>query len=106
MRFLIALYNIETARKNLQFAAILASRLSTDLTILYVEPSVKHSLTTEMQLAREKMNEWQMESPGYKVLSEARDHLSSMGLIHHRGRVGELRQLIQIAGDHYIQIPG
>ena len=106
MRFLIALYNKETARQNLQFAALLASRLSTDITILYVEPSMKMSMMPEMTMAKSKMNEWHMDSTGYLVLREARDHLASMGLIKDTYREGELRQLVSLGKDHLVQMPG
>jgi nucleotide-binding universal stress UspA family protein len=106
LRFLIALYNKETARPNLQFAAILASRLSTDLTVLYVEPGMKRSMIQEMNLARMKMDEWHMESAGYQILRDAREHLASMGLIKPSGRAGELRQLVSIAGEYFVQLPG
>lgn len=106
MRFLIALYNQETARQNLQFAALLASRLSTDITILYVEPKVKISMMPEMDMAKSKMNEWHMDSTGYLVLREARDHLASMGLIKDSYREGELRQLISLGKEHMVQMPG
>lgn len=103
MRFLIALYNKETARQNLQFAALMASRLGTDLTILFVEPGAKYSMSQEMEMAREKMSEWSMEPPGLQVLRVARDHLVSMGIIAEPQEQGLMKQLIAKSGDHYVQ---
>jgi nucleotide-binding universal stress UspA family protein len=106
VRFLIALYNKDTARLNLHFAALMASRLGTDITVLYVEPGAKRSMVQEMNLARMKMSEWQMESTGYQILRDARELLASMGIIGSAEPTGELRQLINIAGEHFVQLRG
>lgn len=107
MKFLVALYNRETARQNLQFAALFASRLSTDLTVFYVEPGVKRSVSPEIQLAREKMSEWEMASGGLEVLREARDHLASMGLINPVPvGSGHIRRLIAGQGGDFLEYPG
>lgn len=107
MKFLVALYNRETARQNLQFAALFASRLSTDLTVFYVEPGVKRSVSPEIQLAREKMSEWAMDSGGLEVLREARDHLASMGLINPvPAGSGQMRRLIAGQGGEFLEYAG
>jgi nucleotide-binding universal stress UspA family protein len=106
MRFLIALYNRETARQIVDFSAQIAELFSTDLTVLFVEQDAKRSMSPEMQMVRGKMYEWHMESPGYKVLREARSQLEEMGIVASGEDSGQLRQLIAIAGDHYITMPG
>ncbi|HUX06708.1 MAG TPA: universal stress protein [Acidobacteriota bacterium] len=81
MRFLICLRGDRLSRPTLHFAALMASRLSTDMTVLFVAPGVRREFTQEADLAREKMNEWAIDSPGMGVIKAARDHLESLGLI-------------------------
>lgn len=81
MRFLICLRGEKLSRPTLHFAALMASRLSTDITVLFVAPSVRRSFAQEAELLRTKMNEWHLDSPGNEVLRAARDHLQGMGMI-------------------------
>jgi nucleotide-binding universal stress UspA family protein len=82
MRFLICLRGEKLSRPTLHFAALMASSLSTDITVLSVAPGVRRSFSQEAELVREKMSEWAIESPGMEVIRAARDHLESLGLIH------------------------
>lgn len=106
MRFLIAMKSKETSRQTLQFGALMASRLSTDITVLYVEHGPKRSMSQEMQMAREKMNEWRMGSTGFEVLSFARDHLMSMGLIKPHDREDPLERIFSTGGLHRVEMKG
>lgn len=81
MRFLICLRGEKLSRPTLHFAALMASRLSTDISVLFVGPGVRRSFSTEADMLIEKMNEWAIDSPGLEVIRSARDHLQSMGLI-------------------------
>ena len=81
MRFLICLRGQKLSRQTLHFGALMASRLGTDITVLYVAPGTRRSFWAEARIAREKMNEWAMDSPGNEVLRAARDHLMGLGLI-------------------------
>lgn len=85
MRFLISLRDRERSMQTLHFAALLASRLSTDITVLYVAAGVRMSFSTEAEACKKKMSEWSLESPGNEVLLAAREHLASMGLIRATG---------------------
>lgn len=106
MRFLIALYNKETAGRIVDFAAQIAELFSTNLTVLSVEQDAKRSMSPEMQMVRGKMYEWHMETTGYQVLREARAQLAAMGIVESGEDSGQLRQLIAVAGDHYVTMPG
>ncbi len=82
MRFLICLRGERLSRPTLHFAALMASRLSTDITVLFVAPGMRREFAQEADLVREKMIEWAIDSPGMEVIKAARDHLESLGLIH------------------------
>ena len=102
MRFLICLRGEELSRKTLHFGALLASRLSTDITVLYVATGVRRSFSTETAIAREKMSEWAMESTGDAVLRHAYEHLKNMGLIQlPEGRADLKEEMFPVAGDAF-----
>jgi nucleotide-binding universal stress UspA family protein len=106
VRFLVALYNEKTVKQLVQFTALLAGRLGTDLTFIYVEPEVKLSQMQEMQMAQDKLSEWKMDSRGLSVLRLAREHLMNMGIITERRGEGMMRRLINEAGDFFVQYTG
>jgi nucleotide-binding universal stress UspA family protein len=81
MRFLICLRGEKLSRPTLHFAATMAGRLSTDITVLFVAPGVRRSFSPEAEMVREMMNEWALDSPGNEVLRAARDHLEGIGFI-------------------------
>lgn len=81
MRFLICLRGEVLSRETLRFGTLMASRLGTDITILFVAERRRRSFSTEAHIADAKMGEWKLSSPGNEVLLAARDHLESMGLI-------------------------
>jgi nucleotide-binding universal stress UspA family protein len=95
MRFLICLRGERLSRPTLHFAALMASSLSTDITVLFVAPGVRRSFSQEAELVREKMNEWAIESPGMGVIRAARDHLESLGLIHVERQGGIEEDILQ-----------
>ncbi len=104
MRFLICLRGEEASRPTLHFGALMASRLSTDITVLYVATGVRRSFSTEAAIAREKMSEWAMESTGNQVLRYARQHLESMGLVRRLETQPDLHEEIVPTADDVSEI--
>jgi nucleotide-binding universal stress UspA family protein len=94
MRFLICLRGEKLSRPTLHFAALMASRLSTDVTVLFVAPGMRRSSSVEAHLVQEKMSEWALDSPGNEVLRAARDHLQSMGILHEAEDRESVRELL------------
>jgi len=81
MRFLLCVGGVEPSVETVRFGARIARAFEADLSVLYVQPRVPHAVREEMRLAREKLEEWEIELPGVKVLKAAQKILLQEGSV-------------------------
>ena len=91
MKFLMCIGGVEPSVETIRFGAKIAKAFEADLSLLYVQPKVPHAVREEMLLAREKLEEWEIELPGIKVLKAAQEILLQAGFIK-TGAGGEIVQ--------------
>ena len=81
MKFLLCIGGVEPSVETIRFGARIARAFEADLSVLYVQPRVPHAVRQEMRLAREKLEEWEIELPGVKVLKAAQQILVEEGFV-------------------------
>lgn len=91
MKFLLCIGGVEPSVETIRFGGRIAKAFEANISLLYVQPKLPHAVRTDLQLAREKLSEWEIELPGVKVLRSARQILLDEGLLK-TGPSGEIIQ--------------
>jgi K+-sensing histidine kinase KdpD len=77
MKFLMCIGGVEPSAETIRFGGRIAKAFEADISVLYVQARAPHAVRKEIQLAREKLSEWEIELPGDKVLRAAYHILST-----------------------------
>jgi nucleotide-binding universal stress UspA family protein len=81
MKFLICIGGVQPSVETIRFGARIAKAFEANLSVLYVQDKVPQALRTEVGLTREKLSEWEIETPGVRVLQAATKLLLAEGLL-------------------------
>src|SRR5512137_922047 len=109
MKFLMCIGGVEPSAETIRFGGRIAKAFEADISILYVQPRAPHAVRKEIQLAREKLSEWEIELPGVNVLRAAYRILSEEGVLRTspRGEAAEFGALKpEVRGAHELELPG
>ena len=68
MHFLVCIGGEHYSRDTLKLGIQLASALQADLSILYVRPRVSSQFKSELRISRQKLEEWDLETPEVRVM--------------------------------------
>lgn len=91
MKFLMCIGGVQPSVETIRFGGRIARAFEANLSLLYVQPKVPHAVHKEMQLAREKLSEWEIDLPGVAVLRAAQQILLQEGFVK-TGPGGEIVQ--------------
>ena len=109
MKFLMCIGGVEPSAETIRFGGRLAKAFEADISVLYVQPRAPHAVRKEVQLAREKLSEWEIELPGVKVLRAAYQILSEEGVLRpsSRDEAVEFQALKpEVRGAYELELPG
>jgi nucleotide-binding universal stress UspA family protein len=109
MKFLMCIGGVEPSAETVRFGGRIAKAFEADISVLYVQPKAPHAVRKEIQLAREKLSEWEIELPGVKVLRAAYRILSEEGVLRPSlpDEAAEFRALKpEVRGAHELELPG
>ncbi len=91
MKFLMCIGGVEPSVDTIRFGGRMAKAFEADLSLLYVQPKVPHAVRQEIRLTREKLEEWEIELPGVRVLKAAQEIMLQEGFVK-TGPTGEIVQ--------------
>jgi nucleotide-binding universal stress UspA family protein len=109
MKFLMCIGGVDPSAETIRFGGRLAKAFEADISVLYVQPRAPHAVRKEVQLAREKLSEWEIELPGVKVLRAAYQILSEEGVLRpsSRDEAVEFQALKpEVRGAYELELPG
>jgi nucleotide-binding universal stress UspA family protein len=109
MRFLMCIGGVEPSAETIRFGGRIAKAFEADISVLYVQPRAPHAVRKEIQLAREKLSEWEIDLPGVRVLRAAYQILSEEGVLRPSGscEAAEFRALKpEVRGAYELELPG
>jgi nucleotide-binding universal stress UspA family protein len=109
MKFLMCIGGVEPSAETIRFGGRIAKAFEADISVLYVQARAPHAVRKEIQLAREKLSEWEIELPGVKVLRAAYHILSEEGVLRPppRDEAAEFRALKpEVRGAYELELPG
>jgi nucleotide-binding universal stress UspA family protein len=109
MKFLMCIGGVEPSAETVRFGGRIAKAFEADISVLYVQPKAPHAVRKEIQLAREKLSEWEIELPGVKVLRAAYRILSEEGVLRPSlpDEAAEFRALKpEVRGAYELELPG
>jgi nucleotide-binding universal stress UspA family protein len=109
MKFLMCIGGVEPSAETVRFGGRIAKAFEADISVLYVQPKAPHAVRKEIQLAREKLSEWEIELPGVKVLRAAYHILSEEGVLRPSlpDEAAEFRALKpEVRGAYELELPG
>ncbi len=109
MKFLMCIGGVEPSVETIRFGGRIAKAFEADISVLYVQPKAPHAVRKEIQLAREKLSEWEIELPGVRVLRAAYRILSEEGVLRPspRGEAVEFQELKpEVRGAYELELPG
>jgi len=81
MEFLICIGGGPPAMKTLEGGVQIARSFGADIAVMYVDEHQRMAFSNSIAFSRQKLSEWELEHPGVKILREAREHLSEIGVI-------------------------
>ncbi|HEY3128057.1 MAG TPA: universal stress protein [Acidobacteriota bacterium] len=81
MNLLVCIGGETYSKGTVQLAADFARRLKADLSVLYVGPQISQLHQKEVQIAKEKLGHWMIETPEMKVLNSALEILRQMDFL-------------------------
>jgi len=109
MKFLMCIGGVEPSAETIRFGGKIARAFEADISVLYVQPRAPHAVRKEIQLAQEKLSEWEIDPPGVKVLRAAYEILSEEGVLRPspRDEAAEFRALKpEVRGAYELELPG
>ncbi len=95
MHFLICVAGEQYSRDTLLFGIRLAAPANADVSILSVRPTISHRFRVESRIAREKLEEWQMETPEARIVMGVEDILLKEGFLRTVEGSADVRHMLK-----------
>ncbi len=81
MRVLVCIGGVEESLPTLQFGTWFATKISTEITLLYVEQESALAFKKETEIALEKLLEWNLDQPAIRIMRMAMNRLEEVDLL-------------------------